>query len=124
MAYEANQTLCETPLPDSEFEFCVEKCTLISNLDTTTRYNNQSPPAYTAPFKELEGSKYYKTNEKPQRFIIAHNQRKQLIEAVARPKPKGSITSNRQYGSDSTRLILLIRYKDIPSLYSYQDNKT
>ena len=92
MAYEANQTLCETPLPDSEFETIWKSA---QNYIPTQQQDKQSATAAAtaAPFKELEGSKYYRINVKPQRFIIAHSQRKQLIEAIARSKTKESITN-------------------------------
>ena len=39
-------------------------------------------------YQELAGNVYYQINEKPEKYIIAYKQKKQLIETTAKSKRK------------------------------------
>jgi hypothetical protein len=62
MAYEANQTLCETPLPDSEFETIWKSA---QNYVPTKHEEERKK------FTELVGNVFYKIGGVPARYIIA-----------------------------------------------------
>ena len=68
MAYEANQTLCETQLPDSEFETIWKSA------------QNYVPTKHEEERKkfELVGNVFYKIGEVPARYIIALKKTNQL----------------------------------------------
>ena len=127
MVWKWNQEHCIPPLPDAERKSIWKDCT-----------EYQAGSSSSAPFKDLEGSKYYQTNKKPQRFIVAHDKRKQLIEMVARLKSRDDIaktniaTTNKldlYYLSDTKTFLAciptkIIRHRnpltflDLPEKYS------
>ena len=49
--------------------------------------HNKEQQQEKAKYPELIGNAYYQINEKPEKYIIAYNQKKQLIEATAKSTP-------------------------------------
>ena len=69
MAYEANQTLCETSLPNSEFE---------TIWKSAQNYVSTKHEEERKKFTELVGNMFYKIGEVPARYIIPLKKTKQL----------------------------------------------
>jgi hypothetical protein len=83
IAMRWNNTHCSPPLPESEFEKqWNDAVKFVEGKNREEQYQNKKSPSYP----ELSNNTFYQINEKPEKYIIAYKQKKQLIETVARTK--------------------------------------
>ncbi len=82
LAAQWNQQHCIPPLDDRDFDKQWNDA-----VKFIQRHNQEQQQQEKAKYPELIGNAYYQINEKPDKYIIAYNQKKQLIEATAKSTP-------------------------------------